>query len=49
MLEHNRIDTSEGIGINKMSASKECDIFTIGILKILVLSMSHIFALIVII
>ena len=26
MLEYNRIDISEGISINKISASKECDI-----------------------
>ena len=26
MLEHNRIDISEGIDINKTNASKECDI-----------------------
>ena len=27
MLEYDRIDTAEGIDINKTSASKECDIF----------------------
>ena len=26
MLEYNRIDISEGVGINKTNASKECDI-----------------------
>ena len=26
MLQHDRIDTSEGIDINKTNASKECDI-----------------------
>ena len=26
MLEYNRIDISEGIGVDKISASKECDI-----------------------
>ena len=26
MLEHNRIDISEGIDVNKTNASKECDI-----------------------
>ena len=26
MLEYNRIDISEGIDVNKTSASKECDI-----------------------
>ena len=26
MLEYDRIDISEGIGINKTNASKECDI-----------------------
>ena len=47
MLEYDRIDISEGINLNKTSASKEC--VTIGILKILVLSMSHIFAMVVMI
>ena len=27
MLEYDRIDISEGIGINKTSASKKCDIY----------------------
>ena len=27
MLEHDRIDVSEGLNIDKTSASKECDIF----------------------
>ena len=27
MLEHDRIDISEGIDVNKTNASKECDIF----------------------
>ena len=31
MLEYDKIDISEGIDINKTSASKECDISTIGI------------------
>ena len=26
MLEYNRINISEGIGVNKTNASKECDI-----------------------
>ena len=43
MLEYDRIDVLEGIDVNKTSASKECDISTIVILKILVLSMNHIF------
>ena len=42
MLEYDKIDISEGINVNKTSASKECDI-----LKILVLSMNHIFAMVV--
>ena len=61
MLEHDKIDISEGIDINKTSLSKECDIchyfyfkdigfkFTIFILKILVLSMNLIFAMVVMI
>ena len=27
MLEYNRIDISEGIGVNKTSVSKQCDIW----------------------
>ena len=46
MLEHDRIDISEGIDVQKTNASKEYDI-TIGILKILVLSASRIFVLVV--
>ena len=49
MLEYDRIDLSEGIDVNKTNASKECNIVTIGILKILLLSMSHIFAMVVMI
>ena len=40
-----RIDISEGIDINKTSVyQKNVTFVTIGILKILVLSMNHIFA-----
>ena len=46
MLEYDRVDISEGINANKTSASKECDISTIVILKILVLSTNHIFAIV---
>ena len=42
MLEYDEIDISERINVNKTSASKECDI-----LKILVLSMNHIFAMVI--
>ena len=50
MLEYDRIDISEGIDINKTSASNECDSDkTIGILKILILSMNHIFVMVVMI
>ena len=43
MIEYKRIDISEGIDVDKTNLSKECDIFTIGILKILVLNMNLIF------
>ena len=43
MLEYERIDISEGIDVNKTNLSKQCDIFTIGILKILVLNTNLIF------
>ena len=52
MLEYDRIDISEGIDINKTNASKECDIIiiiTIGTFQIEVLSMNHIFAIVVMI
>ena len=44
MLESDRIDISEEIGVNKTNASKECDNVTIRILKTLVSSMDHIFS-----
>ena len=47
MLEYNRIDISKGIDINKTNASKERKFVIIGTLKILVLSMSCIFAMVV--
>ena len=49
MLEYDRIDISEGIDVNKTSASTECDICHYWILKILVLSTNHIFAMAVMI
>ena len=49
MLQYDRIDISEGIDIDKTSASKECDILTFGVLKILVSSMNHIFVMAVMI
>ena len=47
MLEYNRIGVSEGIDIKKTNASKEQKFVIIGTLKILVLSMNHIFVMIV--
>ena len=49
MLEFDRIDIPEGIDINKTNILKECDFVTIGILKIVVLSMNHIFVMAVMI
>ena len=49
MLEYDRINISEGIDIAKTNASKDVIFVTIGILKILVLSMSRIFAMVVMI
>ena len=46
MLEYDRIDISEGTGVNKTNASKECDICHLCILKILALNMNHIFAMV---
>ena len=49
MLEYDRIDISEGILVNETNASKNVIFVTTGILKILVLSMSRIFAMVVMI
>ena len=49
MLEYDGTDTSEGTDVNKANASKNMIFVTIGILKILALSMSHIFAMVVMI
>ena len=49
MLEYDRIDISEGVDVNKTSLSKDVIFVTIGILKILVLNMSPIFAMVVMI
>ena len=49
MLEFDRIDIPEGIDINKTNILKEWDLVTIGILKIVVLSMNHIFVMAVMI
>ena len=47
MLEYDRTDILEGIDVNKTNLSRE--FVTIGILKILVLNMSLIFAMAVMI
>ena len=44
MLEYERINISERIDVSKTSFQKNVIFVTIGILKILVLSMNHIFA-----
>ena len=49
MLERDRIDISEGIDANKTNASKNMIFVAISILKILVLSMNHIFTMVVMI
>ena len=46
MPEYDRIDISEGIDVNKTSASKECDICHFWFFKVLVLGMSRIFAIV---
>ena len=48
MLEHDRIDVSERIDINKTNASKNVIFVIVGTLKILVLNMNGIFAMIAI-
>ena len=47
MLQYNRIHVSEGIDINKTSASKECDI--IGILKKLVINFKNMFIMVLLV
>ena len=49
MSEYNRIDISEGIDVNKKICQNSVIFVAIGILKILVLSMIHISAMVVII
>ena len=49
MLECDRIDISEGIDVNKTSASIKCDIFPYWISKVLASSTNHIFATVVMI
>ena len=43
MLPYQRIDVSEGIDVNKTSASKERDVVTIGFLKMLGLKLKNVF------
>ena len=47
MLEYGRIDISEDIDVNKNVCQKNVIIVTIGILKILVVSMRSIFPMVV--
>ena len=49
MLEYDRIDMSEGNDVNKQICQKSVIFVSIGILKILVLNMNHIFVLVVMI
>ena len=49
MLEYDRIDISEGIDVNETNASNNVIFVTIGILNMLVLSVSHISPMVVMI
>ena len=49
MLEHDRIDVSEGIDISKTNASEECDIANYWHFLDKVCKMNHIFAMVVMI
>ena len=49
MLRYQEIDVSEGIDVNKTSASKECKFVTIGFLKMLDLNLKNIFVIDVIV
>ena len=46
MLQYEKIDVSEGIDVNKTSASKEFMLFStiIGVLKMFDLGLNHMFA-----
>ena len=43
MIQYNKINVSEVIDANKTSASKECELCTIGFLKILDLNLKNMF------
>ena len=43
MLQYQKIDVSEGIDVNKTSASKNVSFVTIGFLKILDLNLKNMF------
>ena len=50
MLEYNRIDISDGIDVNKTTASKECDICHCYYFKdVVFLSMNRIFVMVLMI
>ena len=49
MLEYDRINISGGIDINKINATKSVIFVIIGIFKIKVLNVNHIFAMVVMI
>ena len=49
MLEYDRYDISEGVDVNKKNLSKDWIFVIIGILKMLVLSMNHVFVMAVMI
>ena len=47
MLEYERIDISEGIGVNETNLSKECDICHYWYFKNMVLNVRSIFTMVV--
>ena len=49
MLEYNRIHISEGIDVNKTNPSKNVIFVIFVVLRIFLLSMNHIFAMVVMI
>ena len=44
MMQYNKIDFSEGIDVNKTSASKNVSFVTIGFLNVLDLNLKNMFA-----
>ena len=49
ILQYDRVDVSEGIDINKTSASKDVILVIIGILKMLVINFNNMFVIVAVV